>query len=160
MKDGPLPGIRHHRERQVETDVVCSNCTLHYSVFGLFAYCPDCGNHNSLQVLERNIALVEKQVGLALSLEHADLKRHLIEDALENCVSAFDGFAREVCRVRAEKSADATRASNLSFQNLANADAAIRNPSRSIMLQVLMRQLGDWLSADSSSVILSLTALA
>lgn len=126
MKDGSLPPIRHYREQQLETDVVCSSCTLHYSVFGLFAYCPDCGVHNSLQVLERNLALVEKQLALASSLENSELARHLVEDALENCVSAFDGFGREACRVRAAKSSEPSRAANTSFQNLRNADSAIR----------------------------------
>jgi hypothetical protein len=126
VKGGSLPAIRHYREQQLETDVVCSTCTLHYSVFGLFAYCPDCRTHNSLQVLERNLALVEKQLALASSLENADLKRHLVEDALENCVSAFDGFARETCRVRADQSSDTARAANLSFQNLVNANIAIK----------------------------------
>ncbi len=126
LQEGPLPAIRHYREQQLETDVVCSNCTLHYSVFGLFAYCPDCGIHNSLQVLERNLALVEKQLALALSVENGELARHLVEDALENCVSAFDGFARETCRVRAAKSSDPSRASSMTFQNLVNADSSLR----------------------------------
>ncbi len=126
VKDGPLPPIRHYREQKLETDVVCSDCTLHYSVFGLFAYCPDCGIHNSLQVLERNLTLVDKQLTLALSLENDELTRHLVEDALENCVSAFDGFAREACRVRAASSSDPGRAASLSFQNLASAHSATK----------------------------------
>ena len=121
LQPGPLPPLRHYREQKLETDVVCDACTLHYAVFGLFAYCPDCGVHNSLQVLLRNLALVAKQLELATSVESADLATHLVEDALENCVSAFDGFARETCRVRAGHSQDAARAANLSFQNLGNA---------------------------------------
>src|SRR5207247_10168438 len=50
-----------------------------------------------------------------------DLKRYLIEDALENCVSAFDGFGREACRVRACSSRDVGKATNMSFQNLERA---------------------------------------
>lgn len=116
---------RHYREQRLETDVVCDRCTLCYAVFGLFAYCPDCGVHNSLQVLERNLALVEKQLALASSLENDDLRRHLVEDAIENCVSSFDGFARETCRVRAARSNNPEKASDLSFQNLARAAKAI-----------------------------------
>ena len=33
--DGLLP-IHHYREKQLETDLVCTNCTLHYSVYGVF----------------------------------------------------------------------------------------------------------------------------
>jgi uncharacterized protein (UPF0212 family) len=102
-------------------------CTLNYSVFGLFASCPDCGNHNSIQILQLNLALVGKQLALAASLEHADLTQHLIEDALENCVSAFDGFGRETCRVRASMSTNPQKASGLSFQNLDRASAAMKD---------------------------------
>jgi hypothetical protein len=126
LQPGPLPPVRYYREQKLQTDVVCDTCTLHYSVFGLFAYCPDCGVHNSLQILDRNLALVEKQLGLAASLEHADLAQHLIEDALENCVSAFDGFGRETCRVRAGVSTNAQHANSLSFQNLDRASAAVK----------------------------------
>ncbi len=127
LQPGLLPPLRYYREQKLQTDVVCDSCTLHYSVFGLFAYCPDCGIHNSLQVLERNLALVEKQLALAASLENADLAQHLIEDALANCVSAFDGFGRESCRVRASMSTNAQRAASLSFQNLDRASAAVKN---------------------------------
>ena len=47
-----------------------------------------------------------------------DFRRHLVEDALENCVSAFDGFARESCKVRAHRSNDSAKCSTISFQNL------------------------------------------
>lgn len=34
------------------------NCALSYSVFGLFAFCPDCSSHNSLQILIKNLGLI------------------------------------------------------------------------------------------------------
>ena len=97
----PIP-IRHYRERQLETHIRCDTCTLEYAVYGLFGFCPDCATHNSLQILLRNLALVEKQIALAGGLEEADFRQHLIEDSLENCISAFDGFGREASRVFAE----------------------------------------------------------
>lgn len=126
LKPGPLPPIRHYREQTLETEVVCDGCALHYSVFGLFAYCPDCGIHNSRQVLQKNLSLVAKQLTLASTVSDPDLARHLVEDCLENCVSAFDGFGRETCRVRADRSNDPARAASLSFQNLENAASAVK----------------------------------
>jgi hypothetical protein len=116
-----LPGIKHFRDKKLETVVTCTECSLEYAIYGVFGYCPDCGAHNSAQILDRNFELVRKQVALAQSLEDDDLKRHLIEDALENCVSIFDGFGRETCRVRAGSSSNAEKASNVSFQNLGRA---------------------------------------
>src|ERR1043166_167720 len=120
LKPGaPIP-LKRYRERTLETNVCCSNCTLDYAVYGVFAFCPDCGTHNSFQILEKNIALVRKQLSLAETQTDEDFKRHLIEGALENCVSSFDGFAREACRVAARRT-DSGQCVNLSFQNLRRA---------------------------------------
>jgi hypothetical protein len=113
----PIP-LRQYRERTLETHISCGDCALDYSVYGIFAYCPDCGNHNSFQILEKNIDLVRKQLSLAATQLDPDMRRHLTEDALENCISAFDGFARETCRVRAPRSRDPSKCTNVSFQNL------------------------------------------
>jgi len=97
----PLP-IRYYREKELETAVVCDSCTLRYAIYGVFGWCPDCGVHNSLQILTKNLELARKELTLAATAE-AELGNHLIGDALENAVSAFDGFGRELC---ARKSAD------------------------------------------------------
>jgi hypothetical protein len=121
LKPGePIP-LKRYRERTLETHVCCSNCSLDYSVYGVFAFCPDCGNHNSFQILQKNVDLVRKQLLVAEAQVDNDFKRHLIEDALENCVSTFDGFARETCRIRACRSVDPSKCANMSFQNLRRA---------------------------------------
>lgn len=120
VQAGRPVSIRHYREKALETHVVCDACTLEYAVYGVFAFCPDCGVHNSLLILDRNLDLVRKQLALA-SGQSEELARQLIENGLEDCVSSFDGFARECCRVRAAKSSDPGGAENLSLQNLARA---------------------------------------
>jgi hypothetical protein len=50
-----------------------------------------------------------------------------LEDALENCVSAFDGFGRETCRVRAHRSNNSAKCNPISFQNLERATARLRD---------------------------------
>jgi hypothetical protein len=55
----PRP-IRYYREKQLETEVVCNNCTLRYAIYGVFGWCPDCGVHNSFQILAKNIELAKK----------------------------------------------------------------------------------------------------
>jgi hypothetical protein len=116
----PIP-IRHYREKALETNVTCDNCTLEYAVFGVFGFCPDCRQHNSLTILARNLTLTRKQLALAHTLADPAFRQHMVEDALENCVSAFDGFAREACKVRNTKSSDPARAESMSFQNLERA---------------------------------------
>lgn len=120
LKPGSPVPIRHYREKQLETEVICTNCTLRYSVYGVFAFCPDCGQHNSLQIFEKNIEVVAKMMDLAESTER-DVSRRLIENGLEDCVSVFDGFGRELCRVYARNATNRTKVERISFQNLEGA---------------------------------------
>lgn len=116
----PVP-IRHYREKALETHITCAECTLQYAIYGVFAFCPDCRAHNSSQILEMNLSLVRKQVSLCEQVDDAELRRRLLEDALENCVSSLDGFGREACRVRAEQSTAPGKCESVSFQNIARA---------------------------------------
>jgi len=121
----PQP-IRHYSEMELEEEVVCDCCTMRYTVFGTFAFCPDCGKHNSLQILEKNLVLAQKQIDLAATVD-ADLSTQLIADALENGVSAFDGFGRETCRIYASKATNSSKAEAVSFQNLGGAQKNVQS---------------------------------
>ena len=103
--------IQHYREKQLETEVVCDDCSLRYAIYGVFGWCPDCGIHNSLQILAMNLELAKKELALADTVDGA-LAVHLIGDALENIVSTFDAFGREICQRRAVK---------ISFQSITDA---------------------------------------
>ncbi len=111
LKESEPHPIQYYREKQLETKVICDKCTLNFAIYGVFGWCPDCGTHNSLQILSKNLELVQKEVALAATVD-ADLAEHLVGDALENVVSAFDGFARQIC---SQKSA------GIQFQNLVGA---------------------------------------
>ena len=120
VERGLQPPIHYYRERKLETEVVCTTCTLRYSVYGVFAFCPDCGRHNSLQILDKSLEVVGKMLELATG-EEKMLSERLIENALEDCVSTFDGFGRELCRVHANKARAPAKAKNMKFQNLEGA---------------------------------------
>lgn len=117
VKPGRPISIHYYREKRLETEVVCGNCTLRYSVYGLFAFCPDCGQHNSLHILDKNLEVIEKMLDLAAGADK-ELAEKLIENALEDCVSSFDGFGREICRVHSQKAANPAKAEEMSFQSL------------------------------------------
>ena len=116
--------IHYYQEKELETKLVCANCTLRYSVYGVFAFCPDCGEHNSLQILQNNLDVVSKMLDLAAGVEK-EVAEKLVENALEDCVSAFDGFGRELCRVHASLAPNPAKAANISFQNLEGAKANV-----------------------------------
>jgi len=107
VKGKPTP-ITYYSEKELEEKVECKNCTLQYAIYGAFGYCPDCAEHNSQQIADANFDLVIKILDLAKEAP-SDIKSKLIENGLEDCISAFDGFSRERCRDRYPK---------LSFQNI------------------------------------------
>ncbi len=112
----PTP-IHYYREKQLEAEVICFNCTLRYSVYGVFAFCPDCGQHNSLQIFDKNLELVGKMLKMSSATE-GEVAERLVENALEDTVSAFDGFVREICRVHQKKATGPSKINRVSFQNL------------------------------------------
>ena len=125
VKTGPPLPIHHYREKELETTVVCTNCTLRYAVYGAFAFCPDCGQHNSQQILGANLEVVRKMLDLAESHDN-DLGIKLIENALEDSVSAFDAFGRELCRVHADRTSNPATMNRMRFQNLVHARAELQ----------------------------------
>lgn len=113
--------IYHYQEKQLETKVICDICTLEYAIYGLFAFCPDCDTHNSIQILKKNLELVTKLLALADGERETELADLLIVKALETAVSTFDGFGRAYCDAHADQVANPDQARKISFQNLAKA---------------------------------------
>jgi hypothetical protein len=124
VKEGSPPPIRFYREKRLETKAVCTSCTLEYAIYGVFGFCPDCGIHNSLQILNKNFEHAEKELALAGSVDE-EFAAQLIGDALENAISAFDGYGRETCRVHATKASDPEKAEKLKFQNIKGAQGRV-----------------------------------
>lgn len=120
VEPAPLPDLHRYHESALETYVECDECTLKYAVYGVFGYCPDCGKHNSLQILSKSLEVIEKTLRVAASSE-PDVAARMTENALEDCVSSFDGFGRELCRVHANRATDPDKVASISFQNLEGA---------------------------------------
>lgn len=118
----PPKPVYRYQEPRLETELTCDQCTLHYAIYGVFGYCPDCGVHNSRQILEKNLELALKELQLAEESGDEALREYLISDALENSVAAFDGFGRETAKAHANKATDPQKASAMSFQNLVSAE--------------------------------------
>ncbi|MCA9647267.1 MAG: hypothetical protein KC492_41545 [Myxococcales bacterium] len=110
--------VAHYRELALETEVVCETCTVRYAIYGVFGYCPDCRRHNSFQMLDTSLSVVERMLDLAADAE-PDLAEKLIENALEDCVSAFDGWGRATAAAFAQQATEPHQAQALSFQNFA-----------------------------------------
>lgn len=123
---GSAPPVRGYSEEDLETEVVCDGCTLRYAIYGVFGFCPDCGAHNNLGILDANLRLSKKMVTLSASLDDDLVARRLVEDALKDCVSAFDGWGRGVCAAFASKAANPNKVVKVSFQNVEHARESMR----------------------------------
>ena len=89
--------IHHYVERQLETEVTCDSCSLEFSVYGVFASCPCCGQLNALKVALSSLETAKKK--LALSEEPSldeELRQEFVKDALTGSVAAFDAFGKAV----------------------------------------------------------------
>jgi hypothetical protein len=82
--------IRYYREMQLETEVVCDRCTLKSAIYGVFGWCPDCGVHNSRQILTANLEFARKELTLVGSVDAEMADRVRQEIALpKNPASVF-----------------------------------------------------------------------
>ncbi len=120
----PTP-IRYPQEFSLETYVDCSNCTLKYAIYGVYAFCPDCGRRNAHQILETSLDIAIKVLQLTDTSEPALLDT-LISNALTSVVASFDGYGREICRTYASKASNFPQAKKIRFQNLAGAQTQVR----------------------------------
>ncbi len=123
---GSPPPVRGYSELDLETEVVCDACTLRYAIYGVFGYCPDCGTHNNLGILDANLRRSAQMLALAVASDDPALREYLVQNALGACVSAFDGWGRAVCEAFAAKATDPKKVKGISFQNLTGARDKLR----------------------------------
>ena len=76
---------------------------------------------NSAQILAANLEIVRQTLDLAAGRKDQQVARRLVENALGDCVSAFDGFGRETCRIHAAKATKPAKAEDIHFQGLRGA---------------------------------------
>ena len=91
--------IHRYLERQLETEVSCDNCSLEFSVYGVFASCPCCGQLNALKVMLSSLETAKRK--LLLSKEptlDSELRQDFVKDALTGSVSAFDAFGKALAK--------------------------------------------------------------
>jgi len=99
----PTFRLHHYMEKDVETQITCDSCGLEFSVFGVFASCPDCQKLNTFSVLRSSLEVCRKRLLLA---EHKDtasdseLKDAIIQDSLSSAIAAFDALGKKLRELR------------------------------------------------------------
>lgn len=121
----PTFQVHSYRESDVETPVTCTNCGLEFAVFGVFAFCPDCGLLNAFDVFDACLEVCRRRLRLLdLPETAADRKlvRAILVDSLGSAVAAFDALGKKLRQVRPDIFPEKPK--NL-FQNLAALDRAL-----------------------------------
>lgn len=117
--------VKYYQEEDLETKVECDNCGLIFSVYGVFARCPDCTELNAFVIFEKSMEATEKQFDIFTKPEiPADLKALSLTSILSSCVSAFDGLGKELRRRKPNLYPDKPK--NL-FQNISALNEHMNN---------------------------------
>ena len=92
-----------YQEKPVDSEIVCTHCQFPFQVFGIFGYCPGCGNEN-LRIYDANLEIIKQEI---TSSTH---KQRALRHAYGDTVSTFEIVA-------AARAAAITRAKT-NFQDL------------------------------------------
>ncbi len=117
--------IKYFSEPELETLVECDNCGLVFSVYGIFARCPDCLRPNSMEMFLKSIGVAKKRLSI---LDHIpdneeELRGAILIDSITAAVSTFDSLGK---RMRAEFPEIIPSQPRNIFQNLAALEEVLR----------------------------------
>jgi len=116
---------KYYREKELETKVICDNCRLEFSIYGVFSRCPDCKELNAFLIYEKSLEITQKQLTIFLKPEiPEDVRQQSYSFILTSCVSSFDGLGKEL-RLR-NPSIFPAEPKNL-FQNILLLDHKLNN---------------------------------
>lgn len=108
--------IKYYSEKDLETKVICDKCGLNFSIYGVFAKCPDCTKMNAFNMFEKSLEAIRKQYNISLKPDiPTEVVESLLASILSNCVSAFDSLGKEIKKRNLEVFPE--RPKNL-FQNI------------------------------------------
>lgn len=91
--------IKYYTEKDLETNVSCSSCGLVFSVYGVFARCPDCTELNAFFIYSKSLEIADKQIAIFQKPDiPAEIKSNSLKFILSDCISSFDGLGKELRR--------------------------------------------------------------
>lgn len=133
-------------EQRQQTRFTCK-CGVGTDVTGRFGNCPCCGRRNSLDIFEQELAAAELRVSQP---QYEDRQRREAEwrNLVRDCVSTFEGFARDLLGQLMQFPATPTRRrdqSQITFHNPIKAAAELRRLWGIDLLQGLSRDDQDFI---------------
>jgi len=89
--------IRYYTEEELETETTCDNCGLVFSIFGIFASCPDCGDINAFHVFRASLENCRKRlslIGKGHGEEDGEIAELILQDSLVAPVRSLDALGK------------------------------------------------------------------
>lgn len=118
----PKP-VRRPFEDEVRRDVVCPHCTLDQTVFGLAAWCSDCGEDIFLTHVSAEIAVTRSMLN-DIGRREQDFGWRVAAKDLENCledsVSLFEAAAKALTRRALTQRGEDTEAIKVTLKKVGN----------------------------------------
>jgi Zn ribbon nucleic-acid-binding protein len=124
--------VKYYAEKDLETIVECDSCGLVFSIYGVFAVCPDCSRPITMSMFKKALEVSRKRFGVLKRIpnEESELREALLIDTVSGGVATFDSLGK---RLREEfPTIFPQRPRNL-FQNL---DALCRALEENMSIQL------------------------
>jgi hypothetical protein len=88
---------KYYREKELETKVICDNCGLEFSIYGVFSRCPDCKELNAFLIFDKSLEITQKQLFIFSNPEiPEEVRQQSFSFILTSCISTFDGLGKEL----------------------------------------------------------------
>lgn len=136
VRTSALPEIATYEENRLKQHVVCPHCQANYAVYGISFTCPRCGEGTLLWHLESTA----HEIRVFLDMPDEILARldtrsqeKLVENALEDVVSFWEGYLKALYRQAVRRRYDPQKAAQLeqhigtTFQRLSGATDCFMN---------------------------------
>ncbi len=95
--------IQYYSEKELETNVKCDNCGLEFSIYGVFATCPDCNEINAFLIYKESLKVTEKKLNIFLKPEIPEsVREDSLKHILTDCISSFDALGKELRKKKPE----------------------------------------------------------
>lgn len=99
LKSGRPDYVPRPIEEELQRDIVCPNCGLEHSVFGLATWCADCGQDIFLIHVDKEFQVIEKMLSV-FDKRREELGARVagrdIENAIEDMVSIFEAVMKSI----------------------------------------------------------------
>ncbi len=81
-----------YKEKQVDSELICPDCSTRFQVFGIFGYCPGCRTEN-LKIYDANLEIIKREVTSGNDPQRA------LRHAYADLVSMFEAFCKNKAKL-------------------------------------------------------------